>query len=138
MNTTLAYRNIFAALVLVPTIALAGVVAEPFAGKSAAEAQVSTRAPNNRPGANPKDDPDSDPVSRSRLLRPCPPGVTTIVGGANCRPWTPPRFTAASKEDCSCHVTYKTINGQRVATKDCYVLLPTDEVYYCKNPSVIR
>ncbi|MAZ16071.1 hypothetical protein [Oricola sp.] len=136
MNTTLTHRNIFAALVLVPAMALGGLVAEPIAGKSGAEAQQQSfqRSPDySRPDR--KD--SSDEPRRGRTPPPCIPG-TASVAAIDCTPWTPPRFTASSKEDCECHIVYKTVNGQRVAEKDCYVLLPTNKVYYCQNPRAVN
>ena len=132
MNTTLTHRNIFAALVLVPAMALTGVMAESFAGQSAAFAQQQSA------GRGSSDEgPRGDKSDINRAQRPCPIGVTAIAGG-NCEPWTPPRFTAKSEEECGCHVTYSTVNGQRIATKDCYVLLPNNKVHYCQADTVIR
>ena len=137
MTIAIATRKTLIAALFVPAIALTGVTAEAFVGKSDAQAQQLQRAPqrtvNRIPGI-----PGGGGNGPSRVpLRPCPPGVTAAVD-LNCRPWTPPRFTAASKEECTCHTTYTTINGRRVATKDCYVLLPDDTTYYCRNPSVVR
>ena len=132
MNTTLAHRNIFAALVLVPAMALTGVMAESFAGQSAAFAQQAGRGSSDNGPRGDKGD-----IDPTHAPRPCPPGVAAVAGG-NCEPWTPPRFTAKSEEECGCHVTYSTINGQRVATKDCYVLLPNNKVHYCQADTVIR
>ncbi|MAS05677.1 MAG: hypothetical protein CL534_13485 [Ahrensia sp.] len=131
MNTTLTHRNIFAALVLVPAMALTGVMAESLAGQSAAFAQQTGR------GQGPSDSGprgEKGDIDFTRGLRPCPPGAP----GSNCEPWTPPRFTAKSEEECGCHVTYSTVNGQRIATKDCYVLLPNNKVHYCQADTTIR
>lgn len=136
MNTTLTHRNIFAALVLVPAMALGGLVAEPFAGKSGAEAQQQsfTRGQDySRPDKND----GSDEPRRQRTPPPCTPG-TASVAAIDCTPWTPPRFTASSKEDCECHIVYRMVNGRRVAEKDCYVLLPTNKVHYCQDLRVVN
>ena len=135
MRTETTYRNVFAALVIVPAIAMAGLVAEPFAGKSGAEAQQLTRSPNtvDRDGSNDSD----DGPTRGRTPPPCTPG-TASVAAIDCTPWTPPRFTAASEDECECHIVYKTVNGRRVPMKDCYVLLPTNQVHYCQNPRTVN
>lgn len=135
MYLKLATRNIAAALVLVPSIALAGIATEPFFGKSGAEAQQRTRSANQidrAPNRSEDDTPELVP------LDPCEPGTKGAPAELNCRPWTPPTHAASSKEDCSCELTYKMVNGQKVAVRDCYVLLPTNEVYYCPNPRVVR
>lgn len=139
MRTETAYRNVFAALVIVPTIAMTGLVAEPFAGKSGAEAQQRqsqslSRSPNF---SGPSNNGGSDEPRRPRTPPPCQPG-TAAVAAIDCTPWTPPRFTAASEEECECHIVYKTVNGRRVPMKDCYVLLPTNKVHYCQNPRVVN
>lgn len=135
MNTTLTHRNIFAALVLVPALALTGVMAESFAGQSAAFAQQQSSG-RGSPDSGQRGGKGSDPASSNARI-PCPIGVTAVAGG-NCEPWTPPRFTAKSEDDCGCHVTYSIVNGQRIATKDCYVLLPNNKVHYCQADTVIR
>lgn len=135
MKTTLTHRNILAALVLVPAMALTGVMAESLAGQSAAFAQQQS-AGRGSPDNGPRGDKGSGPET-NRAQRPCPIGVAAVAGG-NCEPWTPPRFSAVSAEECGCHITYKTINGRRVAAKDCYVLLPNNKVHYCQNDTIIR
>jgi len=134
MNTTLTHRNIFAAMVLVPAMALTGIMAESFAGQSAAFAQQQSSSRGSSDNGPRGDKSDFDPT---HAQRPCPPGATGAPG-ANCEPWTPPRFTAKSEEECGCHVTFRTINGQRVAMKDCYVLLPNNKVHYCEADTVLR
>lgn len=139
MKTALTHRNSFAALVFVPAIALAGVAAVSLGGMSAAEAQelsrVSSNPGTNTPGiAGPdlrgfNDDGGNNLVRR----RPCEPGAVG-VNATDCTPWTPPAVMATSEDECECKIVYNMVNGQRVATKDCYVLLPTHKVHYCTNP----
>lgn len=135
MTTTLTYRKRLATLFLVPAIAFAGVTAEAIGDMSGAQAQQQTRAPA-RIDPRPNGGGDGSDAPIIRRLRPCVPGVA--VAAVPCRPWTPPTHTAASEEDCSCHVTYKTVNGQRIAAKDCFVLLPDKRVHYCENPRILR
>jgi hypothetical protein len=135
MTIAIATRKTLIAALFVPAIALTGVTAEAFVGKSDAQAQQLQRAPqrsvNRVPGipGGGGNGPSAPP------LRPCPPGTITHV--VDCRPWTPPR-RVASEDKCECHVKYQTINGQRVAVRDCYVLLPNDQVYYCENQRLMR
>lgn len=128
MNAAIASRRTLIAALFVPAMALTGMTAEAVTGNSEAFAQVSP--PNQqRPPV-----PESSNGATTPELPPCPPGAAPTP---NCRPWNPPR-RAESEEDCECQITYQTMNGQRVAVRDCYVLLPNDKVYYCEQGRLVE
>lgn len=139
MKLAFAHRKTLAALIVVPAIALTGIVAETATGLSDAQAQQrQSRGPVNvGPGPNEDGGGDGGNGPIIPVLRPCPPGLTAVPG-ANCRPWTPPAQTAESEEDCTCRIVYKMVDGRRVPAKDCYVLLPNQKVHYCTNPGILR
>lgn len=134
MKYAFTKRKILGAMLLVPALALSVVTMEGVSDLSDAKAQQLSRSPNSV-DRGPNGD-NSDGRNPGRTPRPCPPGTATLAA-IDCTPWTPPTHLASSKEDCSCHVTYKTVNGRRIATKDCYVLLPDNTVHYCQNPHLV-
>lgn len=137
MKLVLAHRNTLSAMLVVPALAAGAMMVTALGDFSPAQAQQQTQTPS-------RSDPDpgrgngfhDDPIVRHQLP-PCQPGTPAVLTH-DCRPWTPPTHTASSTEDCECAITYKTINGRRVAVKDCYVLLPNNTVGYCMNPRTRR
>jgi hypothetical protein len=102
---------------------------------SEAHAQTAPGGPNGGGRGGNSGGSKSDTSSRGGVLDAaapsnCPPGTTTHA----CPP--PPRRLpprVSSIEECSCHVTYHMVGGQRVAVKDCYVTLPNDKIAYCEK-----
>lgn len=127
MSIAITPRKHLITALLVPAIALTGITAEAFGGKADAQAQQQQQRPQ-------REIPESTEERSSARLPPCPPGA---AASPNCRAWNPPR-RAESADSCECQITYQTINGQRVAVKDCYVLLPNNQVYYCENEHLVR
>ncbi len=134
MNIALATRKTLIATLLVPMLAVTAVSVQSFAGMSDAHAQQTSApgGPNGggSRGSSSKSDPDNDSGLLDAAASNCPPGTTTHA----CPP--PPRHLpprVSSIEECSCHVTYHMVGGQRVAVKDCYVTLPNDKIAYCEK-----
>lgn len=50
-----------------------------------------------------------------------------------CRTPRPVR-RVVSRESCECKVNVIRSGGRTIQVKDCYVALPDNTVYYCKNP----
>ncbi|WP_193176215.1 hypothetical protein [Oricola nitratireducens] len=135
MKIALATRKTLIAALVVPMLAVTAVSVQSFAGMSEAHAQTAPGGPNgggNRGGNSGGS--KSDTSSRGGLLDAaapsnCPPGTVTHA----CPPPPPRRLPprVSSISECSCHVTYRMVGGQRVAIKDCYVTLPGDKVAYC-------
>jgi len=132
MTIAFKIRKTLALAILIPGLAVTTIGAEVAAGLSSAEAQQLQQKTEKEPGNS-----ISDKGPQQQKLPPCRPG-TASVAAIDCTPWTPPRRVASSKDDCSCELTYKMVGGQKVAVRDCYVLLPTNEVYYCPNPAIMR
>jgi len=133
MNIALATRKTLIATLLVPMLAVTAVSVQSFAGMSDAHAQQTSApgGPNGGGGGrSSKSDPDNDSGLLDAAASNCPPGTTTHA----CPP--PPRHLpprVSSIEECSCHVTYHMVGGQRVAVKDCYVTLPSNKIAYCEK-----
>ena len=127
MNTVINTRRAMLAALIVPMLAVTTLSVATFAGASDAYAQQ--RGGNDRPGG-----PDGGDDPTHGDLPPC---SLTAAPSPNCRPWTPPR-QVSSADECECRVTWKVVGGKKIAIKDCYVTLPTQEVMYCENDHLIR
>jgi len=144
MNIARATRKTLIATLIVPAIALTAVSVESFSGFSDAKAQQAGagRGGNNGGGGSSSGGGNNGGGSRGGegrgenpylLMRgDCvqTPGTALV----DCPP--PPRKVEMTEmSDCSCEVNYRTVGGQRVAVKDCYVEIG-ETMRYCRRDTI--
>lgn len=135
MKTTLFGRKSFLLAVIIPAFAAGAILSTgnetQAQQQSAGFSSYSPKGGGGRSNGKSQSYAPTDGIDARPGIPLCPPGTAPTP---NCRAWTPPRTipVAKSEDDCSCTNRYITVNGLRVATRDCYVLLPSKRVHYCQ------
>ena len=94
-------------------------------GFAVAPAQAQRPSPNN-PGPATHATPEGENSLKNPNCR-----IGAVSKG--CQPRRQLR-KVVSRESCECKINVIRSGGRTIQVKDCYVALPDNTVYYCKNP----